>query len=229
MVKMLSRRTLLQILAASPAIAAGRDLRADVAILGASTGGVAAALAALRNGMRVVLTEETDWVGGQLTSQLVPPDEHPWVENFGGTQLYRQYRRAVRQYYRDHYPLTAEARAREHLNPGDGSVSRITHEPPVSLHVLEALLAPWISAGQLTVLLQHKPLKADVNGDRIRAVTVKSLATGRELTLTAPYFIDATELGDLFPLTKTEYVVGFESKKQTGEPHAPEKIGRAHV
>ncbi|MFN9085455.1 MAG: FAD-dependent oxidoreductase, partial [Acidobacteriota bacterium] len=144
---MLSRRTLLQILAATPLAAAGRDLRAEVAILGASTGGVAAALAALRNGRRVVMTEETDWVGGQLTSQLVPPDEHPAVESYGGTQLYRQYRRAVRQYYRDHYPLTAEARGREYLNPGDGSVSRITHEPPVSLHVLEAMLAPWISAG----------------------------------------------------------------------------------
>lgn len=222
MLKMLSRRTLLQILAASPLAAAGRDLRADVAILGASTGGVAAALAALRNGMRVVLTEETDWVGGQLTSQLVPPDEHPWVENYGGTQLYRQYRRAVRQYYRDHYPLTAEARSREYLNPGDGSVSRITHEPPVSLHVLEAMLAPWISAGQLTVLLRHKPSKADMAGDRVRAVTVKSMDTGNELTLSAPYFIDATELGDVLPLTKTEYVIGFESKKQTGEPHAPE-------
>ena len=41
---------------------------------------------ALRNGMRVVLTEETDWIGGQLTSQAVPPDEHPWIESFGRTR-----------------------------------------------------------------------------------------------------------------------------------------------
>ncbi len=219
---MLSRRTLLQTIVAAPLAAAGRELRADVAIIGASTGGVAAALAALRNGMRVVLTEETDWVGGQLTSQLVPPDEHPWVENFGGTQLYRSYRSKVRQYYRDHYPLTAEARGKAYLNPGDGSVSKITHEPPVSLHVLEAMLAPWASAGQLTVLLHHRSVKADMEGDKVRAVTVKSLVTGKELTVTAPYFIDATEMGDVLPLTKTEYVTGFESRKQTGEPHAPE-------
>ena len=45
MLEMLSRRTLLQILAAGPLAAAGRDLRADVAEIGASTGGVAAALA----------------------------------------------------------------------------------------------------------------------------------------------------------------------------------------
>jgi hypothetical protein len=40
--------------------------------------------------------------------------------------------------------------------------------------------------------------------------------------LAAPYFVDATELGDLLPLTGTEFVTGTESKKQTRELHAPE-------
>jgi len=26
---------------------------------------------------QVILTEETGWIGGQLTAQAVPPDEHP--------------------------------------------------------------------------------------------------------------------------------------------------------
>jgi heterodisulfide reductase subunit A-like polyferredoxin len=47
---------------------AARELRADVVIVGASLGGCAAAIAALRNGLQVVMTEETDWIGGQLTS-----------------------------------------------------------------------------------------------------------------------------------------------------------------
>jgi len=29
------------------------------------------------------MSEEYDWIGGQLTSQAVPPDEHSWVEQFG--------------------------------------------------------------------------------------------------------------------------------------------------
>ena len=61
-------------------LAAAHELRCDVAILGGGTGGCAAALAAARNGLRVILTEETDWLGGQLTAQAVPPDEHPWIE-----------------------------------------------------------------------------------------------------------------------------------------------------
>src|SRR5574338_84447 len=111
----------------------GASLQCDVAVIGGGTGGCAAALAALRNGMRVVLTEETAWVGGQLTSQAVPPDEHPCVEQFGRTRSYAHYREAVRAFYRSHYPLTEEARSRDRLNPGGGGVSPLTHEPRVSL------------------------------------------------------------------------------------------------
>jgi hypothetical protein len=204
-----TRRTLL--LAVPSALRAARELACDVAVIGGGTGGCAAALAALRNGMRVVMTEETDWVGGQLTSQAVPPDEHPWIESFGCTQLYRSYRDGVRDYYRNHYRLTAEARSRRHLNPGDGSVSRLTHEPRVSLAVIEAMLAPYISGGQLVLLANHKPVRADTNGDRVRAVTVRGTT---EVTIAAPYFLDATEQGDLLPLAKVEYVTGFEARKQ---------------
>ena len=54
-------------------------------VVGGGLGGVAAALAAAERGARVLLSEETDWLGGQLTSQAVPPDEHPWIEGFGCT------------------------------------------------------------------------------------------------------------------------------------------------
>ena len=106
------------------------------------TGGVAGALAALRLGRRVVLTEETDWIGGQLTAQAVPPDEHPWIEEMGCTASYRRLRNGIRDFYRRNYPLMAGARGREHLNPGDGLVSRLCHEPRAALAVLEGMLSP---------------------------------------------------------------------------------------
>ena len=205
------------------ALASARELRCDVAVIGGGFGGVAAAVAALRNGMRVVLTEETDWVGGQTTSQAVPPDEHAWIESFGCTRSYRAYRDAVRDYYRRHYPLTEPSRAAAQFNPGNATVSRIAHEPRVSLAVLEAMLAPHASSRRLAVLLRHAPVAADVEGDRVRSVTVRDAGRGRDLVVHAEYFLDATELGDLLPLTRTEYVTGFESRKETGEPHAPDE------
>ncbi|MGH2967662.1 MAG: FAD-dependent oxidoreductase, partial [Solirubrobacteraceae bacterium] len=87
-----------------------------VLVVGGGLGGVAAALAAAERGASVVLSEETDWVGGQLTSQAVPPDEHPWIESFGCTARYRRLRDGIRAHYRAHRPLTDEARARHDLN-----------------------------------------------------------------------------------------------------------------
>ena len=58
-------------------------MKVDLVIAGGGLGGVATALASLRNGLQVVMTEETDWIGGQLSQQGVPPDEHPWIESHG--------------------------------------------------------------------------------------------------------------------------------------------------
>ncbi|HEY9341099.1 MAG TPA: FAD-dependent oxidoreductase [Hanamia sp.] len=201
------------------------EFSSDVVIAGAGLGGFAAAMAALRNGHSVILTEETDWIGGQLTQQgLSCPDEHQWIETHGATQLYRDFRTAVREYYVRNYPLTESARTRKNLNPGDGSVSRLCHEPRVALAVLYNMLAPFLSSGKLRLLLEHKIVGADVSGNKIRALKARSTdCNKREVLLTAPYFIDATELGDLLPLTGTEYVTGAESRHETNELHAPEK------
>lgn len=197
-----------------------RELSADVVIVGGGVGGCAAALAATRMGARVILTEETDWLGGQLTQQAVPPDENPWIESHGGTRSYLQYRTLVRDYYRDHYPLTQELRDQQAFNPGGGGVSRLCHEPRISVAVLEAMLAPAVSFDQLLILREHSPVDAEVSGDRVRSVIVQN-RSGDRIRLRAPYFLDATEQGDLLPLTRTEYVTGFESQKETGESHAP--------
>lgn len=201
----------------------GGERRADLVVCGGGLGGVAAALAACRNGLRVVLTEETDWLGGQLTSQAVPPDEHRWIEEFGCTRSYRRLREGIRDYYRRHYPLTEVARARANLNPGAGSVSRLCHEPRVALAVIEGMLAPHVSGGRLTVLPGHVPVGVEVDGDRVRSVEVRSVRDGGRVVLRAPWFVDATELGDLLPLAGVEHVIGAEGRAATGEPHMPEK------
>ncbi len=123
----------------------GSERSADLVIIGGGTGGCAAALSALKMGLSVIMTEPTDWIGGQLTSQAVPPDENPWVEDFGASRSYQQYRRHVRQYYQENYPVIEGLRDDEFFNPGDGWVSRIAHEPQVSVAVIEAILSPWIS------------------------------------------------------------------------------------
>jgi hypothetical protein len=197
-----------------------REMKADVIIIGGGTGGVAAAISSAKMGKRVIMSEETNWIGGQLTNQAVPPDEHPWIEQFGCTATYREFRDRVREYYRNQYPLTPEARRKRHLNPGNGWVSKLCHEPKVALAVLHEMLAPYVSNGSVTILHKHQIQGAEVDVDEIKSVTVKNLETGNDVTLVGPYFLDATECGDVLPIANVEYVTGAESKAETGEPSA---------
>ncbi|MDF2579768.1 MAG: FAD-dependent oxidoreductase, partial [Microbacterium sp.] len=171
-------------------------------------------------GLRVVLTEESGRLGGQLTSQAVPPDEHAWIEQPTTSPSYAEFRRRVRDYYRRNYPVTAEAAAEPILNPGRGIVSRLCHEPRVADAVIDEMLAPWLATGRLRILRDHEPVAVDVVRDRVEGVVVRS-RTGEEAVLEAPIVVDATELGDLLELARVEHVIGAEGVDDTGELHAP--------
>jgi hypothetical protein len=208
--------------AATATARAARERKAEIVIVGGSFGGVAAALAAARMGRTVILTEETDWIGGQATTQAVPLDEHPWMEKFGRTRTYAAFRDGVRAYYRRHYPLAAAARQDPLLNPGAAWVSKLSFEPRVGLAVLYEMLAPHLAAGRITILTRHRPVAVAMEGDCARAVTVRDERNGVDLTLSAPYLLDATELGELLELGGVESVVGAESQAETGEVNALE-------
>jgi len=198
------------------------ELKADVLIVGGGVGGCAAAIAACGNNLNVILTEESDWLGGQFTAQATPPDEHGWIEEFGCTRTYRKFRQAVRNYYRNNFPLTEKARNNPILNPGDGWVSPLCAEPRAFLALFESLLKPFAAKGNLQILLEHFPVSAEMNGDKVLSVTLENLQNKKEVKISAKYFVDATELGELLPLTGTEFVTGSESKVETGEPSAGE-------
>ncbi len=199
-----------------------RELQTELLIVGGGIGGCAAALAACENGVSVILTEESDWLGGQFTSQATPPDEHGWIEEFGCTARYRKFRNDVRDDYRENYPLRESAKNNPILNPGDGWVSPLCAEPKVFLRVIESYLKPFVERGNLQILREHFPVAAENSGDKITAVTLKNLRDKSKVKITAKYFIDATELGELLPLTGTEFVTGSESKSKTNEPNAKE-------
>lgn len=194
----------------------------DLVIIGGGVGGIAAALSACRRGLRVGLTEENDWIGGQLSSQAVPPDENPWIEKGGCTAMYAEYRTRVREYYKRHFKLTEAAAKDPMLNPGGGWVSRLCHEPRAAWMTLLEMAAPYLHSGRLQIFTRTRAVQAWAGADRVEAVEVEMQLENRREIWTAPYFIDATELGDLLPITGAEYKYGSESVHETGEPHATE-------
>jgi hypothetical protein len=200
----------------------GDELEADIVVMGGGLGGVSATLAAARLGASVVLVEELDWLGGQLTAQAVPPDEYPWIEHLVASHSYAAFRRAIRDYYRHQMPLTEAARSQVLLNPGQGNVGSLCHEPWVAVRVIDELLAPHEAAGRVTVLRSHRTLRASTQADRILAIELQELPSGRRVVVSGRTFIDATEIGDVLEMAGVEHVVGAESQAQTGELHALE-------
>ncbi len=199
---------------------AGREMHTEVLVIGGGLGGVACAMTAARLGMKTVLVEETDWLGGQASAQGIPFDEYPWNESLTVSRSYSAYRERIRQYYLDNLPLTPEARTRFPLNPGMGIVSTLSHDPRVSARVLEDMLSVYTLPGRIRILKPYRLSEAHLNGDAVVGATVENVGSGDRITIHAQVVIDSTEIGELIERAGVEHVVGAESKADTGELNA---------
>lgn len=191
----------------------------DIVVCGASLGGTIAAYAAAKQGKKVVLLEESDRVGGQLTSQAVPPDEHKWIETQGCTASYRAYRNAVRDSYRADPSYSDDVKRLDAFCPADSEVSYVSHPPRLARKILEQMLAPYLESGLLTVYTGAKFVGCQT-GDKVHSVTY--IVDGNKITFIGKYFLDGTDTGELVAASGVEYVTGAESKAVTGETHAPD-------
>ena len=193
------------------------ELNYDVVIVGASLGGVAAALRAANMGASVCLLEATDWVGGQFTAQgVTKPDENRYVETVGSTASYREFRHLVRLFYRNNFRLSAAGRSQPALNPG-GGYPGFAMQPRVGHDVLRQQIT---AVPTLHFRPQTRVTAAEVQGDTVQALSATD-ANGVPTRYVARLFLDATDLGELLPLANVEHVLGAESRAETGEPDAP--------
>jgi len=224
----------------------------DLLVVGGGLGGVAAALrataddASVKRGIKVCLTEETDWIGGQITSQGVSVlDENYLVEGSGACRSYQQLRGSIRNHYKQNFQLTDEAAENFAFNPGSCWVTRLSFEPKVALDILYEMLKPAIDGGRLSIYKRSKPIYVKLKSGEIicaganqgrplgkkevQAVGVLDFETGKITEFRPTLCLDATELGDLLPLVGLEYSTGSDSRKDTGEPHAPEVGNKDNV
>lgn len=221
--------------------AARETIECDVLVVGGGMGGVSAALSALRAADEldfsssrkplVVLTEETDWLGGQMTSQGVSAlDENHLVEICGASRSYQQFRKNIRERYKSDFKLVPHAQDEPWLNPGDCWVSWLAFEPKFALDEISNLLTPYEKKQQLSVRLRFKPISArtesvqnpsSVSQKKITSVAFVDFETKKIIKIKAKIVIDATELGDLLPMAGLAYRSGAESRSDTGEAHAP--------
>lgn len=195
-------------------------LQPDIAVIGASLGGVLAAWRAAQAGRQVLLVAQHAWLGGQMTAQAVPPDEHALVERGGASRSYLAFREDIRAHYRRQPGFRDRSTLTTGTNPGDGWVSRLCFEPVLAARWFEQLLAPQRSNGRLRVLRLARPVAATREGPRIRSVMLRG-HEGCIHNVQAQLFIDATDTGELLQLAHLPYRLGKEAASEFHEPDAP--------
>ncbi len=217
---------------ASAAVAATRpgpirDVQCDIVIIGGGFGGVSAALAATSNTqLHVCMTEPTLWVGGQATSQGVSAfDDNKYIDTTGGTSTYLDLSRRIRLYYAQYRRDTSISPDRAIqttlANPGGCWVGRLCFEPAPAHDILMQMLAPAIQAGRLRLWTHTAPASVDRSGRIIRSVLVYDFEHNAWLRLRGQYFIEASERGDLLPLSGLPFRIGAEAQSETHERNAP--------
>jgi hypothetical protein len=210
----------------APATGHVRDVKCDVVVIGAGMGGVSAALAATADVHTVCMTEPTMWVGGQATSQGVSAfDDNKWIDTTGGTESYLELSRRIREYY-------AKARRDTSLpiglaikgplsNPGGCWVGRLCFEPEPAEEILMSMLQPSLKNERLKLWVHTVPVEVERKGRMLRSVLVYDFGHNEWLRLHGKYFVEASELGELLPLSGLPFRIGAESQSETHERNAP--------
>jgi len=178
----------------------------DVVIAGAGSGGVAAAIQASRMGARVALVEETDWIGGQMTAAAVSTmDEGGDITQNSG--FYGEFLEAMKAEY-----------GRLGKSVGTCYYSAKSHcfEPSVIQRVLYKMIEDTRSQHHvLDIYLHHRVVKVLSDG-----TMVTGIETEPQMTVHSSVLIDATEFGDVLPLTPAAYRISHFTSDDSVDPKA---------
>ena len=176
----------------------------DVIIADAGTGGWAAAVQAARMGVRVLLLEETDWIGGQMScAGVTTMDEDSVWMKFPVRErgIYREFHESMITYYHtlDKDPLVAYYGYPEQHEGG--------YEPKATRAVLYGFIQEARERKSvLDVSLRSRVIAVENTGDTVNGVTVEM--DKQRKAIACKVLIDATEYGDVIPLTGARYRVG---------------------
>jgi len=195
---------------ASPTVAPNTEY--DLLVIEATPGGVACAVRAAREGLKVALVNRTEHPGGILSSGL-----GVWDTLWEGKRspVYDELRQSIFDYYRTTYGENSQ-QYRDAL-PGKSGHTNGKFEPRVAEKLITSLIA---REPNITLLKGYIPVAARRDGRRLTEVTIRQFKGTETIRIGAKVFADCSYEGDLLPLAKTEYRIGRESRDEFDEPHA---------
>lgn len=172
----------------------------DVVIVGGGAGGTSAAIQSARNGAKTLLIEETNWLGGMLTSAGVSAIDGNYKLPSG---FWGEFKDSLVSHYGSLEALKT------------GWVSNVLFEPKVGNEILKSIAQ---NEKNLKILYSTSTQSVSKHDGNIFNYQIKT----SEGTFFSKILIDGTELGDLLPMLDDDYDVGMDSNEMYDENIAPE-------
>jgi len=172
----------------------------DVVIVGGGAGGTSAAIQSARNGAKTLLIEETEWLGGMLTSAGVSAIDGNYKLPSG---FWGEFKDSLVSHYGSLEALKT------------GWVSNVLFEPKVGNEILKSITQNEKNLKILYSTSTQSVSKHDGNNYNYQIKT-------SEGTFLSKILIDGTELGDLLPMLDDDYDVGMDNNEMYDENIAPE-------
>ena len=186
----------------------------DVVVVAANPGGISCALRSVREGLRVLLIEASQHVGGMWASGVQVLDTR-----YGGHRCPVLTEFVTR--VADHYRVTFGEGSREHALAQFGDPSRHGQRPRFEPHVAEKVFREMLrdSVG-ITTLFGYYPSSVTRDGTSLTGVTfTRTSGQDSPLHVTARVFVDASYEADLAALAGATFRTGRESRYDFDEPH----------
>ncbi|HSI69185.1 MAG TPA: FAD-dependent oxidoreductase [Gillisia sp.] len=173
----------------------------DLVIVGGGASGTTAGIQAAKMGTKTLIIEETEWLGGMLTSAGVSAIDG---NHYMASGLWGEFRQKLYDYYGG--PKAVET----------GWVSNTLFEPSVGNKLLKEMAVH----PNLDIWYNTNFLGAERVGDFWKITLIRN---GKKQVIEAKLIIDATELGDVMASLGVAYDIGMDSRYETEEDMAPEK------
>ncbi len=196
----------------------------DIIVAGGGTGGFGAAIQAARLGAKVLMLEETDMIGGQMANAGVTSMDEGgfWGKNTVRERgIFREFHESAVLHY---YGILKDPFTAYHFN----RQSEAGFEPRVARAIMYGLIKETRDRtinGQKAVLdlaVRTKVTAVQKDGETVKGVTLSEWTEKgpQEKKVASKVLIDATEYGDVLPLTGAAYRVG-TSRSDKIDPNSP--------
>ncbi|WP_339733214.1 FAD-dependent oxidoreductase [uncultured Gimesia sp.] len=209
-----------------------KESRTDLLIVGGTESGWAATIQAARLGVKsITLVLDGEWLGGQYTEQALAcvdenkgpgkvgwgVDWHPMKRSFHRSGLFKELMDRIEAFNTEKYGSPM---------PGRPYHGPSTFRPAEAQAIFREMLQPYIDNGQVRLITQHYPVKADLkqNASRPQLTGLWFAPVGSEtpdLHIAAKLTIDASDWGDAIQVAGAEFEFGADPRSRYNEPSAP--------